>query len=140
MQFDTNNPVIQLCIKGMEMEAQNPIEAKAFFSEAWDKATSDVEKFTAAHYLARQQPTIAQKLEWDETALLYALKIDDGSMLQSYPSLYLNIGKCYEDENDFDTAEKNYRLALSYTDHLPDNGYGQMIKAGIINGLKRVAH
>jgi len=136
MQFDTNNPVIQLCMKGMEIE--NPVEAKALFSEAWDRAANDFEKFTAAHYLARQQPTTAEKLKWDETALSFALKIDDGSMLQSYPSLYLNIGKCYEDENDFEAARKNYRLALSYAGHLPGNGYGQMIKAGIENGLERV--
>ena len=139
MQFDPNNPVIRLCIKGMEMEAQNPAEASALFLRAWNEATNDFEKFTAAHYLARHQPTTAEKLQWDETALSFALRINDSSMPANYPSLYLNIGKCYEELTDFKAAQKNYQLALSYSDQLPDNGYGQTIKAGIKNGLERVS-
>ena len=50
---------------------------------------------------------------------------------ESFPSLYLNIAKCYEDLNDLDNAKKNYELALSFTNVLPDNGYGNMIKGGI---------
>jgi tetratricopeptide (TPR) repeat protein len=139
MQFDPNNPVIRLCIKGMEMEAQNPAEASALFLRAWNEATNDFEKFTAAHYLARHQPTTAEKLRWDETALSFALRINDSSMPANYPSLYLNIGKCYEELTDFKAAQKNYQLALSYSDQLPDSGYGHTIKAGIKNGLERVS-
>ncbi|QEC69501.1 rRNA adenine methyltransferase [Panacibacter ginsenosidivorans] len=139
MQFDPNNKVIQLCAKGMEMEAaQKPDEAKALFLQAWNEASNDFEKFTAAHYVARHQSTTEDKLEWDKTALSFALKIDDGSMEAHYPSLYLNIAKCYEDLKDFDNAKKNYETALSYSIHLPDNGYGKMIRSGINNGIQRV--
>ena len=139
MQFDTNNPIIQLCIQGMEMEAKNPVEAKKLFLQAWNEAANDFEKFTAAHYLARQQSSTAEKLNWDETALSFALKINDSAMQAHYPSLYLNIGKCYEELKDVENAVKNYRLALSYADHLSDDGYGQMIKGGIQKGLERIA-
>src|SRR5205823_9088 len=76
-------------------------------------------------------------LEWDQTALKHALKIDDESIKETLPSLYLNIGKCYEDLNDFDNAKSNYQAAFSFATFLPDNGYGNMIKKGIINGLQR---
>ena len=139
MQFDSNNKVIQLCAKGMEMETnQKPGEAQTLFLQAWNEATNDFEKFTAAHYVARHQKSIQDKLKWDEIALAFALKINDSSMAANYPSLYLNIAKCYEDLKDFDNAQKNYQVALSYADLLPDNGYGQIIKSGIKNGIQRL--
>lgn len=139
MQFDPNNKIIQLCAKGMELETkQNPAEAKALFLQAWDEASNDFEKFTAAHYVARHQATTEDKLTWDKTALSFALKINDKSMQANYPSLYLNIAKCYEDLYDFKNARENYKIALSYAEYLPENGYGKMIMSGINNGIQRV--
>jgi len=139
MQFDSSNKVIQLCAKGMEMETnQKPEEAQTLFLQAWNDAANDFEKFTAAHYVARHQKSIQDKLKWDEIALAFALKINDSSMTANYPSLYLNIAKCYEDLKEFDNAQKNYQVALSYADLLPDNGYGQIIKSGIENGIQRL--
>lgn len=140
MQFDQNNIVVQLCAKGMEMEVnQKPEKAQELFLEAWNKATNDFEKFTAAHYVARHQKTVQDKLKWDEMALSFALKINDDNVIAGYPSLYLNIAKCYEDLNDADNARKNYQAALSYVKYLPDNGYGQMIKSGIEKGIERLS-
>ena len=140
MQFDPNNKIVRLCAKGMEMETnEKSDEAQSLFLQAWDEATNDFEKFTAAHYVARHQKSIHDKLKWDETALRFAVKIDDSSMHATYPSLYLNIAKCYEDLEDRDTAQKNYQIALSYVNHLPDNSYGEMIKAGIKNGIERLS-
>ncbi|HEY6977452.1 MAG TPA: rRNA adenine methyltransferase [Chitinophagaceae bacterium] len=140
MQFDPNNNIIQLCARGMELEAnQKPDEAQTLFLRAWDKATNDFEKFTAAHYVARHQKSVKNKLKWDETALTYALKINDDSMRANYPSLYLNIAKCYEDLNDIGNAQKHYHAALSYSNYLPENDYGQMIKSGISKGIERLS-
>ena len=140
MQFDPTNKVVQLCAKGMELELnQRPDEAATLFLQAWNEATTDFEKFTAAHYVARHQRSVEDKLKWDETALAFALKIGDKSMATNYPSLYLNIAKCYEDLNDADKAQENYQLAFSYADHLPDNGYGQLIRSGIKKGMERLA-
>jgi rifampin ADP-ribosylating transferase len=139
MQFDPNNKIVKLCTQGMDMEGKgNQDEASQYFLQAWNEATNDFEKFTAAHYVARHQKSVADKLKWDETALQLALKINDDAIKETYPSLYLNIAKCYEDLNDFDNAKKNYQLALSFTNLLPDNGYGNMIKGGIMNGIERV--
>ena len=139
MEFDQENKVIQLCAKGMEREGKGQLtEAGELFDKAWHAATNDFEKFTAAHYVARHQKSISDKLKWDETALKHALKINDENVKGTLPSLYLNIAKCYEDLDDFDNAKNNYQLAFSFTDFLPDNAYGNMIKTGIINGLNRI--
>ncbi len=139
IQFDPGNKIIQLCAKGMELEAKQPEEARTLFLQAWNESTNDFEKFTAAHYVARHQTSIEDKLNWDKTALEFALKVDDDNIAISYPSLYLNIAKCYEELKDFDNARKNYQAALSYENNLPDDGYGQMIKSGIRNGIARIS-
>ncbi len=140
MQFDPNNKIVQLCAEGMEAEGKGHAErASQLFQQAWDAASDDFEKFTAAHYVARHQKTVADKLKWDETCLQHALKLDDETMKGTYPSLYLNIGKCYEDLDEFDQAKKHYQLALSFANFLPGDGYGKMIKLGIINGIERVS-
>jgi rifampin ADP-ribosylating transferase len=102
------------------------------------KQQDNLEKFVAAHYVARHQETVGDKLKWDQTALQLALAINDDSVKSAYPSLYLNIAKGYEDLSDFREARKNYDLAFSFIDRLPDDGYRNMIKAGILNGIERV--
>nr|WP_121272925.1 rRNA adenine methyltransferase [Pedobacter schmidteae] len=137
MNFDPNNHVVKLCIEGMDIEGR-PEEASKLFIQAWNEATNDFERFIAAHYVARHQKSIADKLNWDEMALNLALKINDDTVSGAYPSLYLNIAKCYEDLGDIKSASKNYQLALSFTDRLSDDGYGNMIKGGILNGIERL--
>jgi tetratricopeptide (TPR) repeat protein len=139
MQFDPNNKVVKLCAQGMTLEGQGkPEEAHNLFQQAWNESTNDFERFTSAHYVARHQNHVSRKLEWDLVALNLALKINDPSVEEVLPSLYLNIAKCYEDLNDFKNAKINYRLALSFTNSLPDDGYGSMVKKGIAEGLKRI--
>ncbi len=136
MEFNQSDEVIQLCAKGMELEGLGQLsDASDLFNESWNFATTDFEKFTAAHYVARHQISVSDKLTWDYKALKYALKIDDETVTGTLPSLYLNIGKCYEDLDDFENAKSNYQAALSFTNFLPDNGYGNMIKAGIAMDL-----
>ena len=139
MEFNPNNPIVKLCIQAMDMEEKGkPKEASSIFLQAWNEAANDFEKFTAAYYVARHQENIPDKLKWLETSLQLALKINDITVNGAFPALYLNIAKCYEDLGDFDNARKNYQLALSFTSVLPGNGYGNMIKNGINNGIKRV--
>ncbi|WP_231570060.1 rRNA adenine methyltransferase [Sporocytophaga myxococcoides] len=139
MLFDPNNHVIKLCAQGMNLEGEGKREeALKLFQMAWDDAINNLEKFTSAHYIARHQRNISEKLKWDEIALVLALKVNDENVKGLYPSLYLNIGKCHEDLNDIDNAKKNYELAHSFIHFLPDDGYGKMIKDGIMNGIARV--
>ncbi|MGC3944683.1 MAG: rRNA adenine methyltransferase [Chryseolinea sp.] len=139
MQFDPNNPVFKLCAQGMDFEGiGNPEEASKLFIQAWAEASNDLEKLTAAHYVARHQQDAADKLRWDEVALHLALNINSHDVKGLYPSLYLNVGKGYEDLGDVVNARRNYETAHSFVSFLPDDGYGNMIKGGIGNGLRRL--
>jgi tetratricopeptide (TPR) repeat protein len=138
MQFDSENKIVKLCADGMAAEGLGREEdAMELFIRAWNESSTDFEKFTSAHFVARHQKTITEKLIWDETALDHALKITDGSLNDSLPSLLLNIGKCHEDLNNFELARVYYLRAHSYINFLPDDGYGKMIKSGITAGITR---
>jgi len=138
MPFDQSSKVIELCAQGMSLEGQGkPEEASGMFNRAWEIAANDFEKFISAHYVARHQPDVEKKLEWDERALTFALKVEDEQVQASYPSLYLNIAKGYEDMHDNERALKNYQLGLSFTGFLVEDGYGKMIRAGIASGIER---
>lgn len=122
MQFDPTNKIVQLCLQGMSKEDQNkPQEALTLFLQAWNEAQYDFEKFLAAHYIARHQKNTADKLKWLETALEFALKINDASVKSAFPALYANIAKCYEELGDAESAKKNSELSsFDYTQY--DNG------------------
>ena len=123
MEFNPDNNVIKLCVQGMNMEGKGkPEEASRLFLQAWNEATNDFEKYTAAYYVARHQKNVSDKLKWLETALQFALKINNEAVKGAFPSLYLNIAKCYEDLSDLDNAKKNYELAISFTDKPSDSG------------------
>ena len=107
----------------MDLEEKGkPEEANRIFLEAWNEATNDLEKFLAAYYVARNQLNDSDRLKWFQTALQLALAINNDSVKAAFPSLYVNIAKCYEDLNDFDNAKKNYELANSLIPEPSDNG------------------
>lgn len=140
MQFDPANKIVKLCALGINLEGQGKIgESFMTFQKAWEEATNDVEKFISAHYVARGQISIVDKLHWDKIALEFALKLKDEAVKSNFPSLYLNIAKCYEEMKDFKNAKANYLLAFSFSNSLPIDGYGRMIKSGIASGIERIS-
>ena len=123
MEFDPRNNVIALCVQGMGMEDKGkPEEASRLFLQAWNEATNDFEKFTAAYYVARHQETVRDKLQWLETSLRFALKINDVTVKAAFPALYSSIAKCFEELNDLENAKTNYELADSFKGDPWDNG------------------
>jgi tetratricopeptide (TPR) repeat protein len=136
MEFNPNNPVVKLCAQGMEAEVQGNIEtARRLFTEAWETAADDFEAFTAAHYMARNQPDLEEELKWNLVALEKAVKLENNNGV--LPSLYLNAGKSYEKMGKMDEAGKQYKLAHTYSAHLPKGNYGDMMRMGINEALKR---
>src|SRR4051812_3777 len=98
MEFNPHNNIIKLCVEGMDEEGKGNSEgAGRIFLQAWNEATNDFEKFTAAYYVASHQNTIPDKLEWFETSLQFALKINDITVRSAFPGLYSKIGKCYDE-------------------------------------------
>jgi len=123
MDFNPNNNVVKLCVQGMNMEEEGkPEEAGRLFLRAWNEATNDFEKFLGAHFVARHQTSVSEKLTWLETALQFALKVNDDSVKEAFPSLYRNIAKCYEDLGNVDNARTNHELAVSFTKKPSDRG------------------
>jgi hypothetical protein len=123
MEFSPNNTIVQLCIRGMAMEEKgDPEKAAGIFIQAWNEASDDFEKFLAAHFVARHQNSIPEKLNWLETGLQLAIKINDDTIIPAFPVLYSTIAKCYEDLGDTDNAENNHSLANSFPDKPSDKG------------------
>ena len=123
MEFSPFNNVVKLCLQGMDLEDKNkPEQAKEIFLQAWHKATNDFEKFLAAHYVARHQNTVSDKLNWLERALQFAMKVNDDAVKSAFPSLYFNIAKCYEELNDPDKAKENSDIAISFKFNPSDKG------------------
>lgn len=123
MEFSPFNNVVKLCLQGMDLEEKgNTEEASKLFLQGWNEATNDFEKFLTAHYIARQQKIASDKLNWLETTLQFALKVNDNTVKSAFHSLYLNIAKCYEDLNDQSKAKENTELANSFKYNPFDKG------------------
>ncbi|PQJ12567.1 NAD(+)--rifampin ADP-ribosyltransferase [Flavipsychrobacter stenotrophus] len=123
MEFSPANPVIKLCLQGMNMEDNGkPEEALTIFLQAFNEVTDDFEKFTAAHYVVRHQNTVVDKLRWLQTALQYALKVNDDAVNSAFPALYQHIARCYEQLGDADNAKKNNDLSASFAANPSDKG------------------
>jgi rifampin ADP-ribosylating transferase len=139
MHFDPENKIVKLCAEGMSAEIAGEMpKAKILFLQAWEAASDNLEKFIAAHYVARHQSDANETLRWNLEALNYALDIEGEIMKGHYPSLYLNIGKSYEDLSNAMEALNYYRLAESNSIHLSNDPYGDMIRLGIRGGLARM--
>lgn len=122
-QFDPKNNIIKLCMLGMSMEDNGkPEEASIWFQKAWDEATDDFERFIAAFYVARHQANISDELNWLETSLQFALKINDDSVKSAFTTLYLSIAKCYEELGNLAKAKMNYELSNSHKGSPTDRG------------------
>jgi rifampin ADP-ribosylating transferase len=123
MEFNPNNHVVKLCLQGMGLEETGHTEeAEKMFLQAWNEGTYDFEKFISAHYVARCQKNPTDKLTWLETALRFALIMNDDSVRSALPSLYSNIAKCHEALGNPDLAKRNYELSTSFQETPSDKG------------------
>src|SRR4051812_45931461 len=108
MEFSPSNNVVKLCLRGMEMGGNGrPDEASRLFQQAWKEATNDFERFTAAYCVARHQGDPRNKLEWLETSLKFAARINDAAVSAAFPGLHSDIAQCYEDLGDVENAARN---------------------------------
>jgi tetratricopeptide (TPR) repeat protein len=113
-------------------------EAHTCFMQAWEIAQNDYEACVAAHFLARQQATPEDTLQWNQEALKRAEATGDESVQSFYPSLYLNLGHSYEVLGDQAEARRYYDLAGAKVAELPAGRYGDVVKDGIARGRERI--
>ena len=138
--MDPDNPVVKLCVDGMKAEAEGRMdEAHMFFVQAWEQSKNDFEACIAAHYVARHQKTLEETLDWNKESLDRADAVNDERVQSFYPSLYLNMGKAYENLGNWEQAKRHYELAAAKMSNLPPEGrYGNVVRDGIKRGLQRV--
>jgi len=138
--MDASNPVVKLCMDGMTAEGEGRRDdARRLFARAWATSTDDFERCVAAHYLARHQASPAETLHWKREALTRARMVGDDRVRDFYPSLYLNLGRSYEDFGQREQARRYYNLAAESVASLPADGYGAMVRRAINNGQRRTA-
>ncbi|MFI6031425.1 hypothetical protein [Amycolatopsis magusensis] len=127
-------PVIELAQRG-DRET-----ARARFTELWAEAVDPLHRCLIAHHLADQQDDVREELRWDLVALETADSISEdraadagvaGSVRGLYPSLHLNVGDAYRRLGEFALARQHLELSRAEIDVLADDGYGQLIRAGL---------
>jgi len=120
--FDLDNPVVKICIRGTQAEFQGRTdEAREDYRQAWEMSTNDYEACIAAHYMARLQESDEETLRWNQEALDRAESVQDDSVREFYPSLYLNLGRSHELMGNQEEAEKYFDLAAKLgVPHQPD--------------------
>ena len=137
--MNPENPVVKLCVQGMEYESKGDFEgASRLFLSAWGQSTDDFERCIAAHYVARHQTSPEETLIWNQRSLDYARAVGGEKVSGFFPALYLNMGKAYEDLGKRDDACRSYALTVEVLRSLPDNEYGRMIRDAVARALERV--
>jgi hypothetical protein len=136
--MDPDNPVVKLCVAGMEAEWEGRLDdAHALFMQAWEARQDDFDACIAAHYVARHQPTPEATFHWNQLALQFADTIKDERVEGFYPSLYLNMGSSYEAIGNETEARHYFNLAAARLGTLPDSPYKNMVTYGINAGQGR---
>ena len=121
--MDSENPVVRLCVAVTQAEYAGRLdEARRLAWLAWQAATDDYEACIAAHYVARYQDTNERSLYWNQKALECALAVKDSRVESFYPSLYLNMGRAYENMGNQAAAQGYYAQAARLgVDHQGEN-------------------
>ena len=123
MSFSPFNPIVKLCLQGMQLEEQGKNEeALQVFMQAWETADSKFEKFIAAHYVARRQKNTTQKLQWLQTQLALALEINDTTVHSAIANIYKGISLCYKELSDEKKALEAEAQSLKYNNNSMDKG------------------
>ena len=136
---DPNNPIVKLCVAGMQAEsAGNHEEANQLFLQAWESRGDDFEACIAAHFVARHQTSPEETLRWNLLALTHAEAVGDERVAGFYPSLYLNLGWSYEQLTNIVAAKYYYAMADAQAKQLSGDRYGTIVRDAVARGQERI--
>ena len=130
MGIDPANPVVALCAAGMAIEGDADA-ARKLFEQAWDARTDDYDASIAAHFIARHQPSEADRLRWNALAAEHAERVTDGRARSLMASLYLNLADSLKATGDVRSARVAIASARAHVIVLPPDGYGSFVELGI---------
>lgn len=138
-QVDKENPIVKMCVEGIKHEELGEIEQAALcYRRAWESSTDDLERCIAAHYVARCEASAEERLRWNHSALSAALAVADERVEGFYASLHLNVGKSYEDLEQWAEAAASYDDAESAAQSLPEGPYRDTVSGAISRGQDRI--
>ncbi|GGW44963.1 hypothetical protein GCM10010503_22420 [Streptomyces lucensis JCM 4490] len=115
-------------------------EARSRFLDLWAELGEHgdpLHRCTLAHYLADTQDEPADELAWDLRALSAAEELAGGrdgappSVRGFLPSLHLNLAADYVKLDRAEAARSHLRRARTAAGDLPDDGYGDGVRAAI---------
>jgi tetratricopeptide (TPR) repeat protein len=135
--IDSTNPVVALCAAGMAIEGDVPA-ARRLFEQAWELRRDDYDASIAAHFLARHQTSVEDRLAWNLLAARHAELIEDGRAGQLKPSLYLNLADAYLAVGDSVEARATIGRAAKSLEDLAPDGYRDFVKKGIEGLVRRL--
>ncbi|MET8282075.1 hypothetical protein [Micromonospora sp. NPDC005174] len=118
-------------------------EARELLTALWDEigpGGDALHRCTLAHHLADLQDTLDAELRWDERALAAVSELTDERAQRHLPSLevraflpslYLNLADCHRRLGNPDSAREYLARARAHLAQLPDDPYGEMIRAAV---------
>jgi len=124
--------------------------ARAEFARIWDRIGPDgdpLHRVSLAHYMADVQDDTAAELGWDLQALAAADELTDErakayhhtlAVRGFYPSLHLNIAADFDRLGRYEEARLHLDHAEAALEHLPEGGYGDLIRGGIARLRERL--
>jgi len=140
----THDPVMADITRAQQLATGGQRElARAEFAKIWDRIGPDgdpLHRVALAHYMADVQEDIAAELGWDLQALAAADELTDERAKEYhhtlavrgfYPSLHLNIAADYDRLGRAEEARLHLDHAEQALGHLPEGGYGDLIRSGI---------
>ena len=117
--------------------------ARTTFATLWAEVGDDgdpLHRCAIAHAMADVQDDIHDELTWDLRALAAAEGLTDerlrsagvdGTARSLRPSLHLNLADAYRRLGRPEEARHHVEAGLATVDALGDDGYGEMIRAGL---------
>ncbi|MBQ0906144.1 hypothetical protein [Micromonospora sp. U21] len=140
----TPDPTMSRIIDAVQLgRSGQQVRARDMLTALWDEIGADGDAFhrcTLAHYLADLQDTAEAELSWDERALAAVSELTDERARQHHhslqvqgflPSLHLNLADVHRRLGNTTVAREHLVMAQRFVGQLPDDPYGEMIRAGI---------
>lgn len=123
VDFSPFNPVVRRCLAGMSKEeAGDRAGAADEFSQAWNDASGDFEKFLTSFFLARVQDSASLQLNWLEKSLHHAEAVEDVAVKTALPTLYSRLSEVHDILNNKDVSRQYADRAILARTTQPDPG------------------